>query len=68
MSKDEESELLGLKGWVDTDEDKWNVPNECPKCGGKLGRTDAIGLVGILFVYCKDSRCRWCKEYRGERK
>ena len=51
---------LELKGWVDKDERKWSIPNKCPKCGSGLSKTDAIGLIGIMFIYCKNSKCRWC--------
>lgn len=56
----EKMSKLELEGWVDKYEDRWKLPKECPVCKGQLSKTDAIGLIGIMFVYCKDSRCRWC--------
>jgi len=55
---------LELKGWVDKDERKWSIEDKCPKCGSELGRTDAIGLIGIMFIYCKNTKCRWAKYYQ----
>lgn len=55
---------LDLKGWVDKGEKKWNIITNCPKCNSKLSRTDAIGLIGVIFVYCKNSRCRWAELYQ----
>ena len=59
-------ELL-ISGWAETSEDYTNVPKVCPKCGGKLHKTDALKLCNILFVYCEENKlhnpCRWCQAY-----
>ena len=56
----EKMSKLELKGWVDDYESRWKIPSKCPKCGSDLSRTDAIGLIGIMFIYCKNYKCRWC--------
>jgi len=54
---------LKIKGWIEDGEQYSNIPNKCPKCEGKLWRTDALSLCNILMVGCKDSTCRWCRIY-----
>jgi hypothetical protein len=64
MKKDKQKmSKLELSGWVDSYESRWNVPSECPCCKGSLSKVDAIGLIGVMFVWCKDSKCRWCELY-----
>jgi len=54
---------LEFKGWLNNEDKKWNIPSECPICKGKLGKVDAIGLIGVMFIYCKNSKCRWSQIY-----
>jgi len=56
---------LEISGWVENDEKYTNVPINCPKCGSKLHKTDALKLCNILFVYCiageLKNHCGWCE-------
>jgi hypothetical protein len=58
-----------VEGWIeDETKPKTNVPKECPKCGGKLNKVNALSLCGWFFVYCmnknnKGIMCRWCDIY-----
>jgi len=36
------------------------VAVNCPNCGHRLRRVDAIKVCGLFFVWCPNSRCRWC--------
>ena len=56
--------LLEISGWVEDGEEFTNVPKKCPKCGGKLHKTDALKLCNILFVYCDANHLsisHWCE-------
>ena len=67
---------IEIDGWV-TSRDKHpktGIPRLCPKCGGKLHKTDASRLCGIIFVYCVNGKlpdkdgfklkpCMWCDIY-----
>ena len=64
MTNKEKISKLELKGWVDKDERKWSIEDKCPICGGEVSKTDAIGLIGIILVCCKNSKCRWCMEFK----
>ena len=64
MTNKEKISKLELKGWVDKDERKWSIPRQCPVCKGELSKTDAIGLIGVMFIYCKNSKCRWAHYYK----
>lgn len=55
---------LNLKGWVDDYDKRWSIPKMCPICKGEVSKTDAIGLIGLIFVYCRNSKCRWAKYYK----
>ena len=56
-----------MDGWVEVgNKPHSTIPVFCPKCNGKLNKTDASRLIGLIFVWC-DSRghrliepCRWC--------
>lgn len=39
----------------------YDVLVKCPLCGHSLRKTDAIEKAGLFFVWCPNSRCRWCK-------
>lgn len=41
---------------------KWGIDefNRCPVCGDVLRFCDALNLCGWLFVWCYNSKCRWC--------
>ena len=55
---------LILKGWIEKDNEEYtNVPKICPKCGRKLGHTDALSLCGWYFVYCPYYGCRYAELY-----
>ncbi len=55
-----------MDGWVEVgNKPHSTIPVFCPKCNGKLSKTDASRLIGLIFVWC-DSRghrliepCRW---------
>lgn len=60
-----------IDGWVtnDTKNPSLGVPRKCPKCGGRVSKTDAQRLLGYIFVWCNgtghkiDLPCRWCDFY-----
>jgi hypothetical protein len=55
---------LKVKGWIEEDGEAYsNVPKVCPKCRGKLWKTDALGLCNILWVGCRNLKCRWSEIY-----
>ena len=58
-----------ITGWVGIGEEvKRVIPTKCPICGGKVHRTDASRLCGIIFVYCDATHMRishWGKVYES---
>jgi hypothetical protein len=55
---------LQINTWIeDTITEKNNIPKVCPKCNGKLSKTDASRECSIIFVWCKNLSCRWCEIY-----
>lgn len=43
------------------------IPDMCPLCGKKLNHVNALDTeYKTYMVYCKNSRCRYCKEWRLE--
>jgi hypothetical protein len=51
-----------ISGWLEVGEEvKFTIPKECPKCAKKLSKVDSSYLCGIIFVYCSDSKCRFCE-------
>lgn len=37
-----------------------SIPEVCPLCGNSLGHVNAVDLCKHYFVWCRNSRCRWC--------
>ena len=65
--------VVEIDGWITPDNfnPKKGIPRKCPKCGGRLHKTDATRLIGIIFVYCMYGRidgkpCRWCEIYEAQ--
>jgi len=57
---------IEIKGWVDEDEDIKQAKNYktiCPKCGKKLRQVNALQLCNWFFIYCENSKCRYCELY-----
>lgn len=54
---------IRIKGWVEGNEQKTNIPKICPKCGSKLHKTDSLKLCRMLFIYCPNTKCRWSEIY-----
>ena len=43
---------------------KEDIPFICPKCWSFLCHVNAVDICGLYFVWCPNSRCRWCKEIK----
>ncbi|MGB9855830.1 MAG: hypothetical protein ACPLKS_04750 [Caldisericum exile] len=57
-------EKISIKGWIEDDiTETSNILDTCPKCGSEMKKVDARKLCGILFVWCPNMRCRYCKVY-----
>ena len=42
-----------------------SIPDYCPKCNYRLCHVNALDTrAKVYFVYCPDSGCRWCREYK----
>jgi len=60
----EDRKKIVVRGWIETDETQTsNIPTVCPKCGAKLRIVNALQTIGIIFVYCPNSKCRYAMEY-----
>ena len=63
---DSSKKKIEIKGWVDEDEDIKQAKNYktiCPKCGKKLNHTNSLQYCGQYFIWCPNSRCRYCELY-----
>ena len=56
---------LEINGWIEENETKpkSNIPSICPKCGKKLNHTNSLQYCGQYFIWCPNSRCRYCELY-----
>lgn len=55
-----------ITGWLDKGEEiKRSVPLICPKCGKKLHRVDISRILGLVYVFCLDNKCRWCESFEA---
>lgn len=55
---------LKVNAWIEDDStEKSNIPIECPRCHGKISKTDASRECGLIVVWCPYYLCRWMEIY-----
>lgn len=60
--------LKEIKGWIEENEDKpkKGIPNKCPKCGSPVWVTNALQTCGIIWVGCRNLKCRHTEIYKED--
>ena len=53
---------IEVDGWLEVNEER-EKKVKCPKCGKKLRQVNALQLCNWFFIYCENSKCRYCELY-----
>lgn len=41
------------------------IPDICPECGENLHHVNALDSeAGLYMVFCRNLKCKWCKNWR----
>ncbi len=53
-----------IDGWVDIGNTPHRtLPTLCPKCTCRLHKVDVSHYLGVIYLFCPSSRCRYCVVY-----